>query len=241
MVANDLDVTLYTYGSVPNTPSGVKIESAGTILPLALMDRLALKHRAKERAFQPVANFSDFFRIALLKQDKGLWLDSDIFVFRPFTYNPADCFFAKEDWVRIGSPVFYLPPDHPIIGEFDRLMAQPTLMPNWLDFNRGVLRPFIWRLKGIEFTPPDLGITIYGNQAFTRLARRHGDYRNAMPKHTFYHWTGKKTDQLFQGPGWEFLRDDPKHIGIHIHRKHWAKEPTQKGSWWDWAQATYPA
>lgn len=239
MVAQGLDVTVYTYGDIPNLPKGVKGADAEPILARRFIDRLSLIKKQDNNSWQPIANFSDFFRVQLMKHRKGLWLDSDVFVFRPFEYDTRDVFFAKEDAVRIGSPVYYLPHDHPVIAEFDQLMAQETLMPNWLGFKRGFLRPLVWKLRGIAYSPPDLGITIYGNDAFTRLAKRHGDYKKALPKHTFYHWTGKKTDQLFHDVDFSFLQNDPKHLGIHIHRKHWEHELTVKGSWWDWAQNKY--
>lgn len=160
-------------------------------------------------------------------------------MFRPFTYDADQVFFAKEDRVRIGSPVYYLPQDHPVIGEYDRLLAQETLLPNWLGFRRGTLRPLWWRLTRQPFSPPDLGITIYGNDAFTRLAKRHGDYHKALPKASFYHWTGSENDKLFQPVDFSALIDNPQHLGIHVHRKHWGEKPTQKGSWWDWAQELY--
>lgn len=239
MLANGLDVTLYTYGDVPNAPAGVTLADAEPILDRGLINRLLPVYHVERRKTQPIANFSDFFRVMLMKQGKGLWLDSDVFVFRPFGYDPDRVFFAKEDRVRIGSPVYHLPPDHPVIGEYDRLLASGILMPNWLGFRRGVLRPCLWRMQGIRFSPPDLGITIYGNDAFTRLARRYGDYGKALPKDSFYHWTGKKTDRLFQPVNFRFFLDDPKYLGLHIHRKHWEREPTQKGSWWEWAQERY--
>lgn len=239
MVANDLDVTLYTYGDVPNVPEGVTLAEGRTICDPALLDRLQLVRKPENNAWQPIANFSDFFRVALMKQGKGLWLDSDVFVFRPFTYDGSDVFFAREDRVRIGSPVYYLPSTHPVIGEFDRLLAQDELIPNWLGFRRGTLRPFWWKLRGVRFSPPDLGITIYGNDAFTRLAQRYGDYDKALPKPSFYHWTGSQNDKLFQPEPFQFLLDDPQHLGIHVHRKHWGEKPTQAGSWWAWAQERY--
>lgn len=239
MVANGMDVTAFTYGDVPNLPDGVKGADANTIMSRDLIDRLKLVKKVDHNTWQPIANFSDFFRIQLQKHGKGIWLDSDVFLFRHFTYDPTSVYFAKEDMLRIGSPVYYLPKSHPVIDEFDQLMMQDELMPNWLGLRRGKLRPFIWNLRGIKFSPPDIGITIYGNDAFTRLAKRHGDYNKALPKHTYYHWTGKKTDRLFQAVDFQFLLRDPKHIGIHIHRKHWEKEPTVKGSWWEWAQEKY--
>jgi len=239
MVAHGMDLTLYTYENVSNVPKGVNIANGNEILDLALLDRLQLIKKPHRNDRQPIANFSDFFRIFLQKKGGGLWLDSDVFLFRPFEYDTQSVYFAFEDRIRIGSPVYHLPSNHPIIGEYERLLLQDELMPNWLGFRRGVLRPLIWKLTGQQFSPPDLGITIYGNDAFTRLAKRHNCYELAKPKESFYYWTGKKTDQLFQPVDFQFLLNDPKHIGIHIHRKHWAHEPVQKGSFWEWALEQY--
>ncbi len=239
MVASGLDLTLYTFGDVPNAPRGVVLADAAEILSSKLIDRLQLVKRPERNPRQPIANFSDFFRVMLMKQKKGLWLDSDVFVFKPFTYDADEVFFAKEDRVRIGSPVYYLPPDHPVIGEYDQLMAQETLLPNWLGFRRGTLKPTWWKLRGIPYSPPDLGITIYGNDAFTRLARRYGDYGKAKPKHFFYHWSAAQSEWLFQPKDFRFFLTDPRHLGIHVHRKEGEHRPTEKGSWWEWAQELY--
>lgn len=239
MVANGMDVTLYVYGHVDNVPAGVKVADGNEILDFALVERLKLVKKTFRNHIQPLVNFSDFFRIFLQKYEKGLWLDSDVFLFRPFEYDTSKVYFAHEDRVRIGSPVFYLPKDHPIIAEYENLIAQDELMPNWLGIRRGIIKPLWWRMTGQKFSPPDLGITIYGNDAFTRLAKRHNCYKEALPKHVFYHWTGKKTDQLFKNVPFDFLLNDPKHVGIHIHRKHWEHEPVQEGSFWEWALKKY--
>lgn len=235
MVRAGLDVTLYHYGSLENLPDGIKTADASEILDLKLIERLQLLKRKK--ASQPITNFSDFFRIFLLKNGRGLWLDTDVFVFRAFAYDETRPFFAYEGHGRIGSPVFYVPQDHPIIGEYESLLRQDILMPNWLGPWRGIIRPTFWRLTGQAFTPPDLGITIYGNDAFTRLTKRYGCYRQALPKKTFYYWTGRETDRLFTEPdNVRHLLADPACLGLHIHRKRWEKEPLVKGSFWDWAQ-----
>ncbi len=240
MVANNMDVTLYTYGEVTNVPAGVTIADGHEILDIGLIDRLQLIKKAHMNNRQPVQNFSDFFRIFLMKKEKGLWLDSDVFLFRPFEYDTEKVFYNYEDSVRIGSPVYYLPKDHPIIEEYERLIAQKELMPNWLGFRRGWLRPTLWRLTGQKFSPPDLGITMYGNDAFTRLAKRHTCYHLAGPKHQFYHWTGKETDKLFErSEDYKKLLNNPRYIGLHIHRKHMDKEPIAPGSFWEWAVDKY--
>jgi len=235
MVRAGLDVTLFHYGPLQNVPAGVKLADARGVLDLGLLDRLQMRKRIDRAAWQPIANFSDFFRVYLQKFGLGLWLDSDVFIFHNFEYDTERPFFAKEDRHRIGSPVFYLPADHPIIGEYERLVAQPELLPNWLGIWRGIVRPTWWKLTRQEFVPPDLGITIYGNDAFTRLAKRHRCYGLAMPSKSFYALNGKETERLFHDCDFRFLLDDPEHIGIHIHRKQRGTMPAEAGSFWEWA------
>lgn len=239
MVAHGMDVTLHTYGEIPNVPDGVALADGNEILDRALLERLQPIKRKSHASWQPMMNFSDFFRIAQLRDDKGLWLDTDVFIFRPFEYDPQKVYFANEGNGRVGSPVFYLPPEHPIIQEYEDLIAQPELMPNWLGFVRGRLRPAIWKMAGIKFSPADLGITIYGNDAFSRLTRRYGCYDDALAKSSFYKWTGNKAEDLFRDVPFQQLRDNPAHIGIHIHRKALQNQPVQKGSFWEWALETY--
>ena len=239
MVANNLDVTLYHYGAVSNVPSGIKLADASEILDLSLLDKLQCIKRKEHNPLRPIAQFSDFFRIILQKKSKGLWLDTDVFIFRPFTYNPDKVYFCHEGKGRIGYSVIYLPSNHKIIEEYENLLLQDTLMPNWLGFIRGKLRPFIWTLLRQKFSPSDLGITIYGNDGFSRLARRHNCFKEALNKDLFFHWTGNETNRLFQKVKFKDLINNPKHLGIHIHRKHWEHLPTNSGSFWEWALSKY--
>ena len=81
MYANNLDVTLYTYGNISNVPSGIKIEDANNILDIGLLERLQCIKNKKLNPHVPIAQFSDFFRIMLQKENKGLWFDSDVLSF----------------------------------------------------------------------------------------------------------------------------------------------------------------
>ncbi len=228
-----MDVTLFHYGPISNVPPGIRTADGREILNLSLIERLQPIKRINRSS--PVAMFSDFFRIFMLKQDRGMWLDSDVFVLRHFDYDTTKPYFAYEGGGRIGGPVFYVPPQHPIIGEYEELIQQPDLWPNWLGVWRGFVRPTWWRLTGQEFSTQDLGMTIYCNDGLSRLAKRYKCYRDALPKRTFYHWTGRETDKLFQPRKFDFLLKNPEHLGIHIHRKQGALKPTCPGSFWEWA------
>ena len=86
MVANNLDVSLYRYDDLFNVPDGIKLKDANEILDISLLERLQCIKKKENNPSQPIANFSDFFRIFLQKFEKGLWLDTDVFIFKPFTY-----------------------------------------------------------------------------------------------------------------------------------------------------------
>ena len=122
MVANNLDVSLYCYDDLSNVPDGIKLKDANEILDISLLERLQCIKKKENNPSQPIANFSDFFRIFLQKFEKGLWLDTDVFIFKPFTYDTERVYFGFEGKGRIGSPVFYLPKDHPIISEYENLI-----------------------------------------------------------------------------------------------------------------------
>lgn len=175
------EVDLYSYGPVSGVPAGVTLRPAQDVLSDDLRDRLLPILRTDRRRFQPMMNFSDLFRVKLQEQGRGLWLDCDVLPFRPFAVDPAKPFFAWEDRHRIGSPVFYLPQGSAMIADYLRVLDTPHLMPHWLGVKRGVLKPALWRLMGRRFSPPDLGITIYGNDAFTRLAHKHALTEHALP------------------------------------------------------------
>ena len=115
MVANGLDVTLYHYESVSNVPSGINLADGTEILDVSLLDRLKCIRKKELNPQVPIAQFSDFFRIFLQKKSKGMWLDTDVFIFRPFSYDTQQFYYCHEGKGRIGYPVIYLPNDLPII------------------------------------------------------------------------------------------------------------------------------
>lgn len=71
MVAQGMDVTVYTYGEIPNLPAGITLADGREICDPSLLERLQLIRRPERNAWQPIANFSDFFRVALMKQGRG--------------------------------------------------------------------------------------------------------------------------------------------------------------------------
>ena len=67
MLANNLDVSLYCYDDLSNVPDGIKLKDANEILDISLLERLQCIKKKENNPSQPIANFSDFFRIFLQK------------------------------------------------------------------------------------------------------------------------------------------------------------------------------
>lgn len=224
------EVDLYSFDAPPALPRGVRLRDAGEVLSRDYVERLVPLHRKDRRRWQPVANYSDLFRVALMRQGRGLWLDTDVLLFRHFEPDPARPFFAWEDRVRIGSPVFYVPQGHAMLEDYARLFDSPELMPHWLGFRRRVLRQAVWRMLGVRYSPPDLGITIYGNDAFSRLAKKHGIAREALPRRSFYPWHADETLRFFDPAHGGDLWEDPHVLGLHVHRKPYPNRRPAPGS-----------
>lgn len=84
-----------------------------------------------------------------------------------------------------------------ILKDYLKVLNEPNLMPHWLGFKRRVLKPLMFKLLGKQFSPVDLGITVYGNDAFTRLVKKHHMISAALPQQSFYYWVGKDTLRFY--------------------------------------------
>jgi hypothetical protein len=227
------EVDIYSFAPVSGLPKGVVERDANEVLGAEWMERInPILHPAR-RDRQRMMNYSDLFRVALMRKGLGLWLDTDVLLFRHFDVAPAQPFFAWEDWHRIGSPVFYVPQDAPMLADYERVYDSPDLMPHWLGFRRRVLKPLIWKMQGKAFSPADLGLTIYGNDAFTRLARKHRLAQFAREKRSFYTWNAAETMRFYDPAYGAELWDDPAVLGLHVHHKPSPNQRPETGSMFD--------
>ena len=98
------EVEIYSFAPIAGLPRGVVARDAAEILSPHWLDRIdPILHPAR-RDRQRIMNYSDLFRVALMQKARGLWLDTDMCLFRPFNVPADRPFFAWEDRHRIGSP-----------------------------------------------------------------------------------------------------------------------------------------
>jgi hypothetical protein len=226
-------VTIYSFDPLPGLPDGVGNAEAEAVLPYAFSERLRPAQPDGSWRDWTTLQFSDFFRIRLMALSAGLWLDADVLLLRPVEIDPARPYFAWERPRQLGNSVLYLPPGDPIIGEFDRLMQQDELTPDWLSL-RHRLTFALRRLRGGSNRLSDIRVAIFGPAALTALARRHGELRYALPKQSFYA-IHAEPKAFFEPSEFSALIDDPAVIGLHISPKGRGNQMPLPGSLYGWA------
>jgi len=82
-LANGHEFHLYTYGDVPNAPSGATVRDAREILP---EDRI-FRYEGGEFGKGSLAGFADLFRYQLLFDRGGWWVDMDVICLKPFAFG----------------------------------------------------------------------------------------------------------------------------------------------------------
>src|SRR3954447_21520483 len=184
-VAAGHKVTVYSFEPLAGLPDGVGNAEAEAVLPRSFAERLRPSGTDGAWRDWTTLQFSDFFRMRLMAQNAGLWLDADVLLLKPVELDPAKPYFAWERPRQLGNSVLYLPADDSIVTAFAELMAQDELTPNWLSLRHRCVFA-MRRLRGGSQRLSDIRVAIYGPASLTALARRGGQIEHALPKQSFY-------------------------------------------------------
>ncbi len=232
-VAAGHKVTVYSFDAIAGLPDGVANAEAEAILPRAFAERLRPCQPDGSWRDWTLLQFSDFFRMRLMAERVGLWLDADVLLLKPVEIDPAKPYFAWERPRQLGNSVLYLRPDDPIVIGFEKLIAQDELTPDWLAF-RHRLTFAVRRLRGGSDRLSDVRVAIFGPASLTALARRSQELHYALPKKSFY--AVHSEPKLFFDPSdFAALIADPEVIGLHISPKGRGNRPPIPGSLYAWA------
>jgi len=232
-VAAGHKVTVYSFDSVPGLPDGVGNAEAEAILPHAFSERLRPPQPDGSWRDWTILQFSDFFRMRLMAENAGLWLDADVLLLKPVELDLAKPYFAWERPRQLGNSVLYLPPRDPIVTAFENLMEQDELTPDWLALRHRLIFA-LRRLRGGSTRLSDIRVAIYGPAALTALAHRAGKLQHALPKQSFYA-VHAEPKRFFEPSDFKGLLADPEIIGLHISPKGRGSEPPLPGSLYAWA------
>ncbi|MGF7156670.1 hypothetical protein GGR09_000015 [Bartonella heixiaziensis] len=148
-------VELFRYDKLENLHVGVELYKTESILP-----RLAI-YRFYPNFFHgyprcTIVQFSDFFRVMLMKYQQSFWLDTDVYLVKQFYPDADKVWFAKENAVRVEVSALYFPPDNPIIKVFEDYWAGTEIFPKWLGVKRRVWKPFWLKKKKIPILPRNI-------------------------------------------------------------------------------------
>jgi len=226
-------VTVYSFGPLAGLPDGVGNAEAEAILPHSFSERLRPPEPDGSWRDWTILQFSDFFRMRLMAESAGLWLDADVLLLKPVEIDPAKPCFAWERPRQLGNSVLYLSPDDPIVLAFENLMKQDELTPDWLAL-RHRLTFALRRLSGRSTRLSDIRVAIYGPAALTALARRSNELQHALPKQSFYA-VHAEPRLFFERSDFSALLADPQIIGLHISPKGRGSEKPIPGSLYAWA------
>ena len=209
------------------------------MLPFAFSERLRPPQPDGSWRDWTTLQFSDFFRMRLMAQGAGLWLDADVLLLKAVEIDPQRPYFAWERPRQLGNSVLYLPSDDPIVAAFVQLMQQKDLTPDWLSL-RHRLTFALRRLRGKSDRLSDIRVAIFGPASLTALARRSGELRHALPKKSFYAVHAEPA-RFFERADFSTLIGDPEIIGFHISPKGRGNQPPLPGSLYGWAAERFAA
>jgi hypothetical protein len=226
-------VTVYSFDPLPGLPDGVGNAEAEAILTQTFAERLRPPEPDGSWRDWTILQFSDFFRMRLMAERAGLWLDADVLLLKPIEVDPAKPYFAWERRRQLGNSVLYLPADDPIVLAFEELIEQEELMPNWLTL-RHRLTFMLRQLRGGSNRLSDVRVAIFGPAALTALARREGKLKHALPKRSFYA-VHAEPRRFFERADFKGLLRDPDVMGLHISPKGRGREAPLPGSLYAWA------
>lgn len=230
-------VTVYSFNPIEALPRGVSNADAATILPRNFAEKIRPSGKDGEWAWFTRIQFSDFFRMRLLAEQKGLWVDADLLLLKPLRFDPANPYFGWEDRTQIGNSVLYLPAKDPIVTAFETLIGQNELIPAWLS-PKHRLAFSLYRMTGKSSRLSDMRVSIFGPPALTRLARAHGSLRYAVPKKSFYA-VHAQPEKFFAPSDFSNLVGDPDILGFHISPKSRGDTIPIPGSLYSWAAEKY--
>jgi len=238
-VAAGHKVTVYSFGPLAGLPDGVGNVEAEAILPHSFSERLRPPEPDGSWRDWTILQFSDFFRMRLMAERAGLWLDADVLLLKPVEIDLAKPYFAWERPRQLGNSVLYLPPDDAIVRAFENLMEQEELTPDWLAL-RHRLTFALRQLSGRSNRLSDIRVAIYGPAALTALARRSNELQHALPKRSFYA-VHAEPKRFFEPADFSALVADPQIIGLHVSPKGRGSEKPIPGSLYAWAAEKFRA
>ena len=204
--------TLYSYDPISNVPEGVLTADAATIYPREPM----LKHA---RTGSPAIH-ADMWRLHLLKKTDEVWVDADMYCYRPFDYSSEHIYGWEKHPHLVCNAVLGLPKDSPALNEMLEFFSDPYVIAPWLSADQ------IHELEKerdagtpVHITEQTWGFT--GPASVTYFLKKTGEIKHALPVEAFYPVPFKTRNHLiltrFNSDVNDMINDNTR--GVHF----WAR------------------
>lgn len=203
-------ITLYSYEEIPNVPAGVHTADAATIFPGTPM----LRHA---RTGSPAIH-ADLWRLNMLQKTDKIWVDADIYCYRPFNFTRKSVFGWEKEGL-VCNAVLGLPKTSRALNDMLAFFEDEYAIGPWL-------RP--WQQKELQaekdagrpvhMTEQNWGFT--GPAAVTYFLQQSGEIKYAEPQAAFYPVSFKDRNKMIRNRfdiEADWLTEDTK--GVHF----WAR------------------
>lgn len=170
------DITLYSYAPIENIPDGVMSADAAEVFPGDSM----LRHA---RTGSPAIH-ADMWRLHLLKKTDQIWVDADMYCYRPFTFDQPFVY----GWEKPGlvcNAVLGLPKDARTLDALLEFFTDEYAIAPWLKpWQQDELRAEADKGTPVHMTQQNWGFT--GPASVTYFLQQTGEVDLAQPVETFY-------------------------------------------------------
>jgi len=203
------EVTLFSYAPIDNLPAGVRAGDAGDIFPAEPMYR----HR---RTDSPAIH-ADLWRLHLLRQTDMIWVDADMYCWRPFDFRRQSVFGWEKEGL-VCNAVLGLPRSSRALAGLLEFFQDEYAIAPWLKpWQQAELEAARAAGDPLHMTEQSWGFT--GPAAVTWFLRKTGEIRYAEPQSAFYPVSFRNRNQMILSrfsPEEEF---DEHTRGVHF----WAR------------------
>lgn len=201
--------TLYSYEPIPNIPQGVHAGDAEEIFPSDPMYRHA-------RTGSPAIH-ADLWRLNLLKKTDKIWVDADMYCWRPFNFTRQSVFGWEKEGL-VCNAVLGLPKSSKALDMMLEFFEEEYAIGPWLKpWQQAELQKEKEAGRPVHMTEQNWGFT--GPAAVTYFLQQSGEIKYAEPVEAFYPISFPQRNHMIR-PRFnieERLTDDTR--GVHF----WAR------------------
>jgi hypothetical protein len=110
-VRHGYEMAVYSFDEISNLPPGVELRPAGEIVEERFVHAFLIKGKPS------LSHFSDLFRYRLFQKTQATWVDSDMYLLRPFDIELPTTLLAREDAQALCGAIMRLDQANPALGQ----------------------------------------------------------------------------------------------------------------------------